>query len=151
MKFDHAWTLAGKPRGETPEPPPGKRTPALPRLPVCAYYSPKQATASYAPCLGADAASVSRLANTVLARAHTSPPRQDGTTAGLSYPPPSQRAGLGKLCIGQRSHGARRPACGGGIGPPRANRLLTVPAPRVPELPSMLQRVTHAAPSLMHP
>jgi hypothetical protein len=35
MKFDHAWTWAGKPRGETPAPPPGKRTAVLPRLPVC--------------------------------------------------------------------------------------------------------------------
>ena len=31
MKFDFAWTLAGQPRGETPAPPPGKRTPVLPR------------------------------------------------------------------------------------------------------------------------
>jgi hypothetical protein len=34
MNFDHAWTFAGKPRGETPAPP-GKRTPVLPRLPPC--------------------------------------------------------------------------------------------------------------------
>ena len=31
MKFDFAWTLAGQPRGETPAPPPGKRSPVLPR------------------------------------------------------------------------------------------------------------------------
>ena len=35
MKFDYAWTFAGKPRDETPAPPPGKRTPVLPRLPAC--------------------------------------------------------------------------------------------------------------------
>ncbi len=31
MKFDHAWIFAGQPRDETPAPPPGKRTPVLPR------------------------------------------------------------------------------------------------------------------------
>jgi hypothetical protein len=35
MKFDHAWTSAGQPPGETPAPPPGKATPVLPRLPGC--------------------------------------------------------------------------------------------------------------------
>ena len=34
MNFDHAWTFAGKPRDETPAPPPGKRTPVLPRPPA---------------------------------------------------------------------------------------------------------------------
>jgi len=35
MKVDYAWTFAGKPRGETPAPPPGKRTVVLARLPAC--------------------------------------------------------------------------------------------------------------------
>ena len=34
MKFDYAWTLAGKPCDKTPAPPPGKRTPVLPHPPA---------------------------------------------------------------------------------------------------------------------
>ena len=72
---------------------PENRTPALPRPPACrALFRQtgtrifQQASASCAPCLRSsapDAASVSRLANMSLARAfHTSPPSQNGTTAG---------------------------------------------------------------------
>ena len=130
MNFDHAWTLAGQPRGETPAPPPGKRTPVLPRPPasralfrqtgkriframLAVFRTGRRqhlAFGEYVPGPG-----VPRLA--------AQPKRHDRR---LSYPPPSHKACLGNICIGQRlSHGARRLACGGRIGPPRPNRLVS--------------------------
>ena len=127
MKFDFAWTLAGQPRGETPAPPPGKRTPVLPRPPACRalFRQGKRiframlavfrtgrrqhlAFGEHAPGPG-----VPHLA---------APPKRHKRQP--SYPPPSHKARLGNIRIGQRlSHGARRLACGGRIGPPRPNRL----------------------------
>ena len=86
----------------------------------------KQASASSAPCLRSsapDAASVSRLANMSLAPVHTSPPSQNGTTAACHTRLHRTRHAL-EIWIGQRlSHGSRRPACEGRIGPPHPNRL----------------------------
>ena len=120
MKFDHAWTLAGKPRGETPAPSPGKRPPVLPRPPACRalFRQGKRifrtgrrqhlAFGEHAPGPG-----VPRLA---------APPKRHNRRP--SYPPPSHKARLGNIRIGQRlPHGAWRLACGGRIGPPRPNRL----------------------------
>ena len=94
-----------------------------------AAHCSAKASASSAPCLRSsapDAASISRLANMSLARAfHTSPPSQNGTAAGCRTRLHRTKHAL-EICIGQRlSHGARRLACGGRIGPPRPNRLVS--------------------------
>ena len=93
MKFDHAWTLAGKPRGETPAPSPGKRPPVLPRPPACRalFRQGKRifrtgrrqhlAFGEHAPGPG-----VPRLA---------APPKRHNRRP--SYPPPSHRARLGNM------------------------------------------------------
>ena len=93
-----------------------------------AHWSAK-ASASSARCLRSsapDAASILRLASMSLARAfHTSPPSQNGTAAACHTRRHRTRHAL-EICIGQRlSHGARRLACGGRIGPPRPNRLVS--------------------------
>ena len=94
-----------------------------------AHCSARQASASSARCLRSsapDAASISRLANMSLARAfHASPPSQNGTAAACHTRLHRTKHAL-EICIGQRlSHGARRLACGGRIGPPYPNRLVS--------------------------
>ena len=85
MKFNRAWTLAGKPRDGTPAPPAGKQSRYCRARRRAARCSAK-ASASSAACSQSsapDAASILRLANLSLAQAlRTSPPSQGGATAG---------------------------------------------------------------------
>ncbi len=84
MKFDHAWIFAGQPRDETPAPPPGKRTPVLPRLPEC------RALFRQGKCIFRAMLAVLRTGRRqhlafgehAVQAFHTSPPSQNGTTAG---------------------------------------------------------------------
>ncbi len=126
MKFDHAWIFAGQPRDETPAPTPGKRTPVLPRLPAC------RALFRQGKCIFRAMLAVFRTGRRqhLAFGEHALGPRVPHLAAQpkrhnlrLSCPPPSHKARLG---TGQRlSHGARRLACGGLIGPPHPNRLAT--------------------------
>ena len=128
MNFDHAWTFAGQPRDETQRRRP-ENEPRYCRACLRAAHCSAKASASSAPCLRSsapDAASISRLANMSLARAfHASPPSQNGTAAACHTRLHRTKHAL-EICIGQRlSHGARRLACGGRIGPPHPNRLVS--------------------------
>ena len=129
MKFDHAWTLAGQPRDGTPAPPPGKRTPVLPRLPACRALFRQTGKRIFRAMLAVFRTGRRRhLAFGEHALGPGVPPlaaRPRRHNRRPSYPPPSHKTGLGNICIGQRfSHGARRLACGGRIGPPHRNRLV---------------------------
>ena len=118
MKFDHAWTLAGKPRGETPAPPPGRGTLALPRLPARRallrqtgkYILRAMLAAGRRQPLGFGEHGSSAGVRQLAAQPRRHNPR-------LSYPPPSHKGRLGKICTGQRlSHGARGLLAGAGLG-----------------------------------
>jgi hypothetical protein len=120
MKFDHAWTLAGRPRGETPAPPPGKRTLALPRLPVCRALLRQTGKCIFRAILAVFRAG---LRPPLALGEHSSPglpqlaaqPRRHNPRP--SYRPPSHQARL-EIWIRQRlSRGARRLACGGRVIP----------------------------------
>ena len=121
MNFDHAWTFAGQPRDETPAPPPGKRTPVLPRPPACRALvrQGKRILRAMLAVFRTGRRQHLAFGEHVLGPGvpHlAAQPKRHGRR--LSHPPPSHKACLGN--IGQRlSHGAGR------IGPPHPNRLVS--------------------------
>ena len=129
MKFEDAWTFAGQPRGGTPTPPPGKRTPVLPRrLTACLALFRQTGRCVFRAMLAVFRTSLRQhlafgehVLGPCVPHLAAQPKRH---YRRLSDPPPSHKACLGNMCIGQRlSHSTRRLSCSGRIGPPRPNRL----------------------------
>jgi hypothetical protein len=142
MKFDHGSILAGKPRGETPAPPHGKRSPVLPRLPACILFTLRATLASgrrQHPAFGEHGS------------AHlAAKPRRYGRRLAIPAASPKSRP---RKNVYWAALTARR-ALSGLRGPDRAaspRQAITHSCPRVPELLFMLQRATYAAASLMLP
>ena len=101
MNFDHAWTLAGQPRGETPAPPPGKRTPALPRPPASRALFRQTGKRIFRAMLAVfrtgrrqHLAFGEHVPGPGLPRLAAQPKRHGRR---LSYPPPSHKACLGNM------------------------------------------------------
>ncbi len=163
MKFAYAWTFAGEPRDETPAPPPGKRAPALPRLPCRALF--RQA----GKCIFQTGKRIFRAMLAVFRTGcrqrlafgeHVPGPglhlaaQPKRRNRRLSYPPHRERHAL-EICIGQRlPHGSRRPACEGRIGPPHPNQKLVRIyrmagcAPQHPTLRPQTKRERHKSPAI---
>ncbi len=108
MKFVYACTFIGKPRGQTPAPPPEKRTTALPRLPACRALSRQIGKCIF---------------RTMLAAFRTG--RRQHLAFGEHTRLRRTKHAM-KLCIGQSlPRGARRLACRIRIGPPNPNELVS--------------------------
>ena len=104
MKYDHAWTLPGQPRGETPAPPPAKRTPVLPRLPARRALFRQTGMRIFRTGRRQHLAFGEHVLGPGVPYIAARPRRHNPWP---SYPPPSHKARLGNICTGQRlSHDA---------------------------------------------
>ena len=98
MKFAYAWTFAGERRGEPPAPPPGKRAPALPRLPACRalfrqtgkwiFQTGKRILRAMLALFRAGRRQPLAFGEHAVQAFQTSPPSQSGTTAAIAQGTP---------------------------------------------------------------
>ena len=122
MKFNHAWTLAGKPRDGTPAPPP-RRTPVLPRPPAFRAQFRQIGKWIFRAMLAVFR--TGRRQHLAFGEFHTSPPRQYGTTAGCHTRLLRTKHVLEIYGLDSAYRTVRAGLLAGSrIGPPRPNRLV---------------------------